>query len=214
VSAEPLHLGSPSISMRPLSGEQAVTRERILDAARDLARTGGYEAVGMRALADRAGVSAPTAYKYFASRDHVLVELLVHLNAATNAAILARPSRRADPIDRAVATLRRAVRFVEEEPLLFCALIRAYNSGAPQVRHANGAMQSSMRVWIDSALQDAEIEDRRVVVSILESVMFSGMVGLVSGGNQPSDVADNLERVARFVLNHCRSAETSGASDV
>jgi AcrR family transcriptional regulator len=190
----------PPVAVRPLSATQAATRRRLLDAARDLAREDGYDAVGMRALAERAGVSAPTAYQYFASRDHVLVELLVELNQTTTAAVTARPSRRRDPVERTVATLRRVVSLVDDEPNLFVAMTRAYISGTPEVRHAGGAMQSSMRVWIDSALGDADVEDRDAVVAILEAVMFSGMVSLVTGSQSPSDVGDDLARAARTLL--------------
>lgn len=191
---------SPQVSTRPLSATQAATRRRLLDAARELAREGGYDAVGMRALAERAGVSAPTAYQYFASRDHVLVELLVELNQSTTAAVTTRPSRRRDPVERTAATLRRVVALVDEEPNLFVAMTRAYISGTPEVRHARGAMQSSMRTWIDSALGDAEVDDRDGVVAILEAVMFSGMVSLVMGSQSPSDVGDDLARAARILL--------------
>jgi AcrR family transcriptional regulator len=151
----------------------------------------------MRAVAERAQVSAPTAYQYFSSRDHILVELLAEINARTTEAITTRPSRRSDPVERAVATLRRAVQHIDAEPALFVALMRAYISGSPGVRHAGGGMETSMRVWIDSALGDHMLEDRDEVVAILEAVMFSGMVSVVIGGRASSDVGESLERAAR-----------------
>ena len=190
----------PQVAPRPLSATQAATRQRLLDAARQLASEGGYDAVSMRGVAARAGVSPPTAYQYFASRDHVLVEVLTELAAATTVLIADRPSRRRDPVERTVATLRRVVQRAEDEPLLFVALIRAYISGAPEVRHASGAMESSMRSWIDSALGAEAMGDREAVVSILEAVLFTGMAGLVVGGDSPAEIGDDLERAARFLL--------------
>src|SRR5437588_384614 len=112
----------------------ALRASRLAEAARGAARVAGVAAAGMRARAERAGVSAPTAYQYFAARDHVLVELLIERNTVTNAAVTARPSRRRDPVERAVATLRRVVRVVEEEPNLLIAMMRAYIPGAPEGR--------------------------------------------------------------------------------
>jgi AcrR family transcriptional regulator len=185
---------------RPLSATQAATRRRLLDAARELATEGGYEAVNMRAVAERAAVSPPTAYHYFASRDHVLVDVLTDLASATTSVITERPSRRRDPVERTVATLRRVVQRMEDEPTLFVALIRAYISGAPEVRHASVAMQSSMRVWIDSALGTEPVPDRDEVVAILEAVLLTGLVSLVIGGRAPADIGDDLERAARLLL--------------
>jgi AcrR family transcriptional regulator len=191
---------SSPVVERSLSATKAATRRRLLDAARELATAGGYDAVTMRAVAERAGVSPPTAYQYFSSRDHVLVDVLIDLASATTAVVTARPSRRRDPVERTVATLRRVVQRMEDEPELFVALIRAYVSGAPEVRHARAAMQSSMRDWTESALGDAPVPDRDGVISILESVLFAGLVSLVIGGCSPADLGDDLERATRLLL--------------
>jgi len=189
-----------AVVSRPLSRTQAATRSRLLDAARVLASEGGYDAVGMRAVATRAGVSAPTAYLYFSSKDHLLVDLLVDLVGQTTGALGERPRRERAPVDRVVATLRDAVRNVERAPDLYVAMTRAYISGSPAVAHARGALESSMRAWIELALGDVDAGDRDVIARILEDVLFANMVGLVTGGRTPAAVGDELERVARAVL--------------
>ena len=185
---------------RPLSATQSATRHRLLDAARALATEGGYEAVGMRAVAARAGVSAPTAYLYFSSKDHVLVDVLVELANETAATLLASPPHEQPAVERAVATLRRAVVNVEKEPNLYVALTRAYIAGSPAVAHARGALESSTRRWIDLALGDGEFGDRDAIALILEAVIFANLVGLVTGGRAPGEIADELERTARVLL--------------
>ncbi|MBI2705092.1 MAG: TetR/AcrR family transcriptional regulator [Actinobacteria bacterium] len=193
-------MSSAPLAVRPLSPTQATTRRALLDAATELAVEGGYDAVGMRQVAQRAGLSAPTAYQYFASKDHVLVEVMLDRVNATTGAVTARPSRAGSPVDRTVATLRRVMQRVEQEPNLYIAVMRSYVSGAPEVAHVRGAMESTMRSWIDSALGSAEVDDRDAVVAILEAVLFSSMVGLVTGGKVPRDITDDLERAARTLL--------------
>lgn len=188
------------VVVRPLSPTQAATRHRLLDAARALATEGGYEAVGMRAVAARAGVSAPTAYLYFSSKDHLLVDLLVDLAGQTTTTLSTRPRRGRAPVDRAVATLRRAVKNVEKQPLLYIAMTRAYIAGSPEVAHARVSLESSTRSWVDLALGDDNLGDRGAIVRILEDVLFANMVGLVTGGRAPGDIADELELAARTVL--------------
>lgn len=185
---------------RPLSTAQAATRHRLLDAARALATEGGYPAVGVRQVAARAGVSAPTAYLYFSSKDHLLVEVLVELVGETTASMAERPARGRAPVERTVVMLRRAVQNVEKAPDLFVAVTRAYISGSPEVAHARAALESSMHQWIDLALGDSQIADRNEIVRILEAVMFANMVGLVTGGRAPSEVAGELERAVRVLL--------------
>jgi AcrR family transcriptional regulator len=188
------------VVVRPLSPTQTATRRRLLDAARELAHEGGYDAVGMRAVAERAGVSGPTAYQYFSSKDHLLVDAMVERVDTTTAAVRARPSKDRDPVERAVATFRRVMRRVEQEPNLYIAMTRAYISGVPEVRHAREAMEATMRQWIDAALGGTELADRESVVSIFESVLFAGMVGMVTGSKTPTAVTRELEQAVRVLV--------------
>src|ERR1043165_5918735 len=55
---------------------QAVRRKRGIDAATELAAVGGYEAVQMRDVADKADVALGTLYRYFPSKDQLLVAAL------------------------------------------------------------------------------------------------------------------------------------------
>src|SRR6201746_2036727 len=58
------------------SSAQRDRRKRILDATLALASKGGYEAVQMRAVAERADVALGTLYRYFPSKVHLLVSAL------------------------------------------------------------------------------------------------------------------------------------------
>ncbi len=58
------------------SEAQQERRKRILDATMAIASKGGYEAVQMRAVADRADVAVGTLYRYFPSKVHLLVSAL------------------------------------------------------------------------------------------------------------------------------------------
>src|SRR3954470_912857 len=58
---------------RARRGEGAALREEILAVARDLlAETGSEEAVSIRAVADRVGVTPPSIYLHFADKDALL----------------------------------------------------------------------------------------------------------------------------------------------
>lgn len=58
------------------SAAQRDRRKRILDATLALASKGGYDAVQMRAVAERADVAVGTLYRYFPSKVHLLVSAL------------------------------------------------------------------------------------------------------------------------------------------
>jgi AcrR family transcriptional regulator len=62
-----------SVSQRRREGERAQARTMIMEAARELARAEGWDAVSMRRLAERIGYSANYAYRYFEGRDDILL---------------------------------------------------------------------------------------------------------------------------------------------
>lgn len=51
------------------------TRERLLAAALEITREGGYGAASVAAIADRAGVAAGTLYRHFPSKGELFAEL-------------------------------------------------------------------------------------------------------------------------------------------
>lgn len=79
--------------------ERAETRERILEAARELFVQKGYEATTMRAIAERVEYTPTAIYHHFRDKDALLTEL-----AATDFRALAQAFQRigavADPIER------------------------------------------------------------------------------------------------------------------
>jgi len=71
-----------------LRERQRQQRERaILDAAFVLIAEEGYEAMTMDGLAERVGISKPTLYNHFPSKDDITVRTLIELNERTFNAI-------------------------------------------------------------------------------------------------------------------------------
>jgi AcrR family transcriptional regulator len=68
----------------PVQARSRETVERILDAAAALIDEGGVDAVTTRAIAARAGITAPSLYRFFADREQVLDALVErHLEQVT-----------------------------------------------------------------------------------------------------------------------------------
>ena len=69
---------SSQVSASPrqgLNARQAETVERLLAAGPEELRAVGHEALTIRTVAQRAGVSPATAYTYLASKNHLFAEL-------------------------------------------------------------------------------------------------------------------------------------------
>jgi AcrR family transcriptional regulator len=72
--------GSPATDTSQLV-EFSAPESRILKAARALLREGGYRHVTMNRLADGAGCTRPTVYRYFADVDDVIAALCIQSSA-------------------------------------------------------------------------------------------------------------------------------------
>src|SRR5260370_9575882 len=95
---------------------------RILDATLALASKGGYEAVQMRTVAERADVALGTLYRYFPSKIHLLVSALARELERYLERLERRPVPGETPYDRVLYVLGRATRTMQREPILTQAL--------------------------------------------------------------------------------------------
>jgi AcrR family transcriptional regulator len=182
---------------RPLTATQNERRARVRAAARELATEGGYDAVTIREVADRAGVARATVYRYFSSKDHLLAEAIVQWGYEI-IADLKRDRREAlTPAERIGAVFAGAVERGMREPRLVetalaVALSRDPNASRPGV-------WSLIDGYVDVAIGDAAFEDRETLVQVLGYVLFSTLVNLVSGRTELREATAVLESAARLL---------------
>ncbi|MFP4391869.1 MAG: TetR/AcrR family transcriptional regulator [Desulfohalobiaceae bacterium] len=69
-------MNSKSTFMQLKQRERALRRDLILDAALQLFAQRPFHEIGMRDIADEAGISPASIYRYFSSRDDILAEIL------------------------------------------------------------------------------------------------------------------------------------------
>src|SRR5919197_1319584 len=100
------------------SAAQRERRKRILDATLALASKGGYDAVQMRAVAERADVALGTLYRYFPSKIHLLVSALARELERIQEKLHRTPIPGDTPYERTLFVLGRVTRAMQREPLL------------------------------------------------------------------------------------------------
>lgn len=107
-----------TVAPRPRSrrGEGERLRAEILDAAQGLlAETASEDAVSIRAVAERVGVTPPSIYRHFADKDRLLLEACHH-SFDQFAAALEGPATTTDPVARITALGRAYVRYAVDFP--------------------------------------------------------------------------------------------------
>jgi AcrR family transcriptional regulator len=119
---------------RARRGEGAALREEILTVARDLlAETGSEEAVSIRAVADRVGVSAPAIYLHFADKEALLAEVCNQVFVALDEAMEAAAAEADGPMEALRARGLAYVHFAIANPEHYrLVMMRRPTEGVPE----------------------------------------------------------------------------------
>ncbi|MDY6995203.1 MAG: cholesterol catabolism transcriptional regulator KstR [Actinomycetota bacterium] len=184
------------------SEAQRERRKRILDATLAIASKGGYEAVQMRAVAERADVAVGTLYRYFPSKVHLLVSALgrefERIDAKTDRAALAAGATPYQRLNIMVGKLNRAM---QRNPLLTEAMTRAFvfadASAAGEVDHVGKLMDSMFA----RAMSDGEpTEDQFHIARVISDVWLSNLLAWLTRRASATDVAKRLDLAVRLLI--------------
>lgn len=189
---------------RGLTERQAERRARVIKAAIALANSGGYDAVQMRDVAAKARVALGTLYRYFSSKDHLLVSCLAQWTRELQQRIAVRPPGGETPSDRVVEVLRRAATALERSPNLMGAFV----SGLTSISADDTAgMQEVTEVYsllvelITDAMLDGDRPEREAVIRVIGEVWLATLIARVRGWSQAGQMADDLEAAVRLLLH-------------
>jgi AcrR family transcriptional regulator len=182
---------------RRLSAEQAQRRSTVIEAARGLAREGGYAAVTMQAVAERSGVGRATLYRYFASKDHLLAEVVLAWGAELTGALRQRSLGARAPAERVAEVLLFVLEAARAEPQLTSAVLTAATSPDPEAVRAGLRLGSVIASYLGVALGDAAEPERDERAELLGHVFFSALVHMTSGRLAPDAAAAAVRAAAR-----------------
>jgi AcrR family transcriptional regulator len=187
-----------------LARSQAARRRRVLDATLRLAAEGGFDGVQMRDVAAAADVALGTVYRYFTSKERLLLEAMAEQQADLRAYLDVHPPREETAAARVVAVLKRANRSLREFPDVTAAMVRSFGTAQPENADIVRRVTEIMTAIITSAIHAPERRDataREVrVARILMQVWLSSLNGWVCGVDGPDRVDEDLDAAAKLLL--------------
>src|ERR1700726_3092130 len=146
----------------------AAQRDRhrpILDATLALASKGGYEAVQMRTVAQRADVALGTLYRYFPSKTHLLVSGLARELERTQDKLDRAAIPGDTPYDRMLYVLGRVTRSMQREPMLTEAMTRAFMFADPSAAAEVNTVARLMERMLTRAMPDGEPTAEEIAIA-------------------------------------------------
>src|SRR4051812_14539015 len=185
------------------SSAQRDRRKRILDATLALASKGGYDAVQMRTVAERADVALGTLYRYFPSKIHLLVSAMARELERVRERTERVPLPGQTPYDRLMFILSRITKGMQRDPQLTEAMTRAFMFADASAAAEVDTVGRLMDRMIARALTDDEPDEEQLAVArVISDVWLSNLVAWVTRRASAADVAARLELAIGLLLGH------------
>jgi TetR/AcrR family transcriptional regulator, cholesterol catabolism regulator len=183
------------------SSAQRDRRKRILDATLALASKGGYDAVQMRTVAERADVALGTLYRYFPSKIHLLVSAMARELEGVRERTSRVPVPGETPYERLMFILGRITKAMQRDPQLTEAMTRAFMFADASAAAEVDTVGRLMDRMIARALTDDEPSDEQLSISrVISDVWLANLVAWVTRRASANDVADRLELTIALLL--------------
>jgi AcrR family transcriptional regulator len=186
-----------------LTPKQSDRRRRVIQAAISLATKGGYDAVQMRDVATSGRVALGTLYRYFPSKDQLLVAALNEWAEDMRDKLRARPPRGTTNADRVATVLRSTVRALEKQPKLSAAFVSALSSlDAEEPGSIERAAQvyGTMSEMIGLAMDGGAREDQDQLMRVLGQMWFAVLVFWARGWSAGNQMEDDLAAAAHLLI--------------
>jgi AcrR family transcriptional regulator len=182
-----------------LNARQAETVEKLLVAGLIEVREVGHEALTIRTVAQRAGVSPATAYTYLASKNHLFAELFWRHLSADDAD---RTGGNGGAVKRVQNALHSMVARIVAEPELAAAVTPALLGADPDVARLRLRIGGEFLARFEAALREPG-SDEPADPAVLEVLVFTFSGALLQAGMgllTYDAMADRLESAVAVIL--------------
>ncbi len=162
--------------------EKQNTRDRILAVASDLFYQEGIRKVGIKEICEKAGITKPTLYHHFTSKDRLIAAYLEDLDRKTSGAMKAVFEKTSGSLeDKILALFERIAAAAAFETWKGCPFIRAAAEFADNDAHpaplVSKSHKQNMEAWIAGCLVDEGInnpaETARQLMILLDGAVMA-----------------------------------------
>lgn len=195
-----------------LATSQLRRLHRIVEGARQLATEGGLDGVRLRDIADISDVALGTLYRYFQSKEDILVFALAEEMAKFERRLAANPVEGASKGDRVSEFFALSTsEFTQNRPKFAKACIQAFASGGAKNVELVAGIHLRWVALILSALRGencspdeihlgTSMSSEESVARILENVWVVGLVGWAGGIQSVEEIIEQVRRAVKLLL--------------
>jgi AcrR family transcriptional regulator len=188
--------------------------QKIFDAAVRLFAEQGFSATSLRQVADSVGVSRPTLYYYFKTKDEFLHRLVGEVTRAGADTIAEIAAKESDPLQRIRLSVSGLLGRRVQDPLKFRALDRCEVDLGEDLAEAHRNAKRSVLRLLTQMISDGQ--SAGVVRAVDPRVAALGMIGMcnwvawwyVPGEGDPGPIIEQLTEMAFLSVSTNSGAAT------
>lgn len=189
-----------------LSPTQLKRKSQILKAARELAEGGGYKAVTMASVAEKAKTTRVTVYHYFANKDHLLAEVVLLWSCELVERLRAEPLDGTDTPEKIAYRFEQLVRLMWREPKLVESVLASFVSAESGTMEATEKLYGLINIYLSSALNDQQIEAFNAVERTIGHLFFSVLLNLCTRRMELDEALEDLKVGIGIIYGHATHA--------
>ncbi|MBC7303483.1 MAG: TetR/AcrR family transcriptional regulator [Nocardia sp.] len=185
----------------PSSLEQHARYQKIIETAAALAAEKELERVQMNEVARRAGVAVATLYRYFPSKTHLFIAVMVDQIDQMRQGFARSPRAGAGAADAVYETLVRVVRAMLRRPLLATAMIQSNSTAKAAVVPDTVRVERDFRQLLCEAAGIEQLTERDAgLVRVLIHASFGTIQSCLNGRITMSDAEQDLRMACDLLL--------------
>lgn len=187
------------------------TRERILAGAAEAVARHGLSKVDMRDVSAASGLSRPTVYRYFRSRDALLAQLALFESVRFQQRMLEAVEHAPSAADRVLLVLQHATQHVREHPALQRILETDPGVVLLGLRREFPKVKAELARVLAAPLADTELVRRRVVTTdqLIDWLVRLMVSAFLLPEAPPGQMAERLTAVYRTLSSESRPPASS-----
>ncbi|MBW2460874.1 MAG: TetR/AcrR family transcriptional regulator [Deltaproteobacteria bacterium] len=184
-------------------------RNKIVDVAIKLARGRGFEAIGLREVADEAGVALGTLYKVFSSKEEIIGAAVDLQTRALRKQFERRPAEGDTRVERLEDLFARLTRAMCKRPSYARVIIATVTADHPEIFAQILEHEGEMNRIVVAALRgdspqlvltESFSDGERQVTFLVRQIWFAGLVGWSGGLFSQAEVVQQVVTGAKLIL--------------
>jgi len=182
-----------------LSPVQVKRRKKILAATRDIISRNGSYALNMQDVADKAGISRVTLYRYYASREDLINDMALDWGLSLVERLQFTSPHGRTIGEKLAAVIASLFEEADQNPNLIASTLNVLISPNYTLAASHVDVEQLLPSLLNVVIDESEVQDPDFVLGTLGRLTLANLLFLNSGRSSMKDAVDNMAHNARLL---------------